>query len=172
MADDDEGTRVDPEIKRLRSENQSLRERLRATEGDLEAAKAATTTAVEAAKAEVRAEAARTITEARLVAAAASKLADPADVAKFVDVSTLGDGSDTAALTKAVEDLIAAKPYLAKSEGTPPAADPGKAPTPPPSADQGQNGTPVPVTTPSFNEVIRGLTRSTSVTFTGNTDKV
>ncbi len=76
--------------------------------------------AVEAAKREGRAEAV-TIANARILkaevkAAAAGKLADPADAVQFLDLGDFAvsdDGDvDTKAISKAIDSLIVAKPYL------------------------------------------------------------
>jgi hypothetical protein len=57
------------------------------------------------------------ILKAEVRAAAAGKLADPADALRYIDLSSFevkDDGdTDAAAIAKAVEDLIASKPYLA-----------------------------------------------------------
>ncbi len=57
------------------------------------------------------------ILSAEVRAAAAGKLADPADALRYIDLSSFevkDDGlTDSAAIAKAVDDLIASKPYLA-----------------------------------------------------------
>lgn len=56
------------------------------------------------------------ILKAEIRAAAAGKLADPADALRFIDLSSLEVGddgaTDAAAIAAAIEDLIKAKPYL------------------------------------------------------------
>lgn len=57
------------------------------------------------------------ILKAEVKVAAATKLADPSDALRYLDLSSFevkDDGStDSAAIAKAVDDLIASKPYLA-----------------------------------------------------------
>ena len=61
------------------------------------------------------------IVKAEIRAAAAGKLADPADALTFIDPSTLeveDDGNtDAAALSAAIDDLLQNKPYLAAQGG-------------------------------------------------------
>jgi len=61
------------------------------------------------------------ILKAEVRAAAATKLADPADALRFLDLSSLEVGDDgevdTAAVSAAIDDLIARKPYLAAQGG-------------------------------------------------------
>lgn len=57
------------------------------------------------------------ILKAEVRVAAATKLADPADALRFIDMSSFEVGDDGAvdgaAIAKAIDDLIASKPYLA-----------------------------------------------------------
>lgn len=61
------------------------------------------------------------ILKAEVRAAAAGKLSDPADALKFLDLSEFEVGSDgevdASQVAKAIEDLIASKPYLAAQGG-------------------------------------------------------
>lgn len=63
------------------------------------------------------------IIKAEIRAAAAGKLNDPADALHYLDTSAISvadDGQvDTSAITSQLNDLIAAKPYLAKGENAP-----------------------------------------------------
>lgn len=76
--------------------------------------------AIEAAKAEGRTEVTTAmnarILESEIKVAAAGKLADPADAVKLIDASQFAvkaDGSIDGDIAKAIDDLVAAKPYLA-----------------------------------------------------------
>lgn len=61
------------------------------------------------------------ILKAEIRAAAASKLADPADALRFIDMSAFEVGADgevdASAISSAIEDLISTKPYLAAQGG-------------------------------------------------------
>ena len=61
------------------------------------------------------------ILKAEVRAAAASKLADPQDALRFLDLSEFEVGSDgevdASLVAKAIDDLIASKPYLAAQGG-------------------------------------------------------
>jgi hypothetical protein len=101
---------------------QIARQKLEAEYQDkLNAGKSVDEQAIEAARAEARSEATKIsdarILRAELKAAATSRLADPSDAALYIDLADFavqpnGD-VDSAALTAAVEDLIARKPHLA-----------------------------------------------------------
>lgn len=73
--------------------------------------------ATRATEAQALAKANERIVRAEIRAAAAGKLADPADALRYLDPSTfeVGDDgdTDTAAIAAAVDDLIGKKPYLA-----------------------------------------------------------
>jgi len=62
------------------------------------------------------AQANKRILAAEIKAAAAGKMADPADALRYIDTSSfeVGDdgATDSAAIAKAVQDLLTAKPYL------------------------------------------------------------
>jgi hypothetical protein len=62
------------------------------------------------------------ILKAEVRAAAAGKLADPADALRFLDLSTLEVGADgevdSKAVASAIEDLVKTKPYLAAQGGS------------------------------------------------------
>lgn len=82
------------------------------------------------AKAEALAPAKARVLEAELRAAAVGKLADPSDAVRYRDLVTLPDVTDdldvdTAALGKAVADLLKAKPHLAAKPTSPGSADGG-----------------------------------------------
>jgi hypothetical protein len=61
------------------------------------------------------------ILKAEIRAAAASKLADPADALRFIDMSAFEVGADgevdASAINSAIENLISTKPYLAAQGG-------------------------------------------------------
>lgn len=61
------------------------------------------------------------ILKAEVRANAASKLADPADALRFIDLSEFEVGSDgevdSSAIAQAIDDLITSKPYLAAQSG-------------------------------------------------------
>jgi len=86
----------------------------------------------EAGKAEFEGALTREKLKASVATAAAGKLTDPADAMSFLDIDALKD-ADAAAVTKAIDELIEAKPYLAL-EGKPPAkrpaGDPNAGPRP------------------------------------------
>lgn len=124
-------------LKKLRSENKSLRERLRESEG----ATAALSTVVDGMRAaELR----------RLVS---DKLADPADLT--VDIASLLDDAgqlDSEKVDAAVDTLLSEKPHFAKQP---------ERPTPPPSDRpiEGLKSGAAPdyrPTTPSWHSAIRG----------------
>lgn len=75
----------------------------------------------EAAKAEARAELNERLVAAEVRAAAAGKLNDPADAAKFLDLSKVdvdGDGNvDADELADMIDQLVEDKPYLAAQSG-------------------------------------------------------
>lgn len=72
--------------------------------------------AIREAEAAANSKANERILKAELKAAAAGKLADPADVYKFIDLSEFEVGSDgdvdADAIGEAIEDLLKSKPYL------------------------------------------------------------
>ncbi|MEV0445446.1 hypothetical protein AB0I84_08195 [Streptomyces spectabilis] len=73
-------------------------------------------TDLDALRAEIRQEFTAQLVRAEVRAAAAGRLRDPADALALVDVAALaGDGGDVdaAAINKAVDELLKAKPYLA-----------------------------------------------------------
>lgn len=110
--------------------------------------------AVETAKREARAEANKAfntrLVQADVRAAAAGKLADPEDAIRFLDLGEFAvdddGGTDKKAITKALDELVKAKPYLAAS-ATRPTGD----------ADQGARGTAG--TGSSMNDLIRNSIR-------------
>jgi hypothetical protein len=69
------------------------------------------------------------LVRAEVKAAAAGKIADPDDAVRFLDLADFApsdDGDiDTKAIAKAVDDLVAAKPYLAADQAPPPAFNGG-----------------------------------------------
>ncbi|MFI2187989.1 hypothetical protein [Streptomyces sioyaensis] len=73
-------------------------------------------TDVEAIKSEIRAEFATQLTETAIKAEAKGRLQDPADALLFISTTDL-DTSDDTAITKAVDDLLKARPYLAAAGG-------------------------------------------------------
>lgn len=97
------------ELDKLRTESQSEQERAIARAKDEGRAEAVTTANERIVRAEVR-------------AAAASKLADPADAVHFLDLSDFtveDDGSvDSKAISKAIDQLVKEKPYLANSKAS------------------------------------------------------
>lgn len=109
--------------------------------------------AVEAARREARAEATKAfntrLLQAEVRATAAGKLADPEDAIRFLDLDEFAvddDGkTDQKAITKALDELVKAKPYLAAS-ATRPTGD----------ADQGARGAPA---ASSMNDLIRNAIR-------------
>lgn len=117
----------DPRVTEANKEAAKYRTRLREAEKALETAKTQGATeletAVATAKAEARLEALteanERIVEAEVLAAAARKLADPADAARLLDLSQFqvdDKGSvDRKAISEAVEALLKDKPYLAGS---------------------------------------------------------
>lgn len=105
--------------------------------------------AIEAAKRDARAEAQTAfngrIVQAEVRASAAGKLADPEDAILHLDLAQFdvdAEGKvDKKAITKALDELVKAKPYLAAS-ATRPTGD----------ADQGARGTPA---SSSMNDLIK-----------------
>jgi len=108
-----DGARKDAEEK---ARQQALSESEKAVE-------AARKDAADAARAEVTAAYQGQIATAELRAAAAGKLADPADVSRFIDVADLDVDKDgkptTKSMTAALEQLLKDKPYLAAAGGRP-----------------------------------------------------
>ncbi len=79
---------------------------------------------LDALRDEVRAEFTQQLVRAEVRAAAAGRLRDPADALALVDTAGLvGEGGDVdaAAVTRAVDELLKAKPYLADSSPNSPA---------------------------------------------------
>lgn len=105
--------------KAAEAEAKAIRDELAAAKAAAEGREAEHTAALEAqrVKDEALAAANTKIAKANLRAAAAGKLADPADALTFIDVSSFevdDDGNtNEAALTAAINDLIESKPYLA-----------------------------------------------------------
>lgn len=96
------------------------------------AAEAAIRTAREEADRAARDEMGPALAAARLETAvlrsAGTKLADPADALRFIDASLVSDDDgqvDTKKLAKAIDELIAEKPYLAAGHKPPTPAVPG-----------------------------------------------
>lgn len=102
------------EVERLRSEmaaaNQTAEERAREE-------------ARREARAEADARANERILKAEIRAAATAKLTDPADALRFLDLSQFdvsNDGDvDAALITEAINDLLAARPYLGRQAAQP-----------------------------------------------------
>lgn len=111
--------------------------------------------AVEQARREAKAEASTAfnvrLVQAEVRAVAAGKLTDPEDAIRFLDLDGFAvddDGKvDKKAVTKALDDLVKAKPYLAAS-ATRPTGD----------ADQGARGSSAGSTSP-MNDLIRNALR-------------
>ncbi|MDX3044100.1 hypothetical protein PV383_44110 [Streptomyces caniscabiei] len=96
-------------------------------------------TDVEAIKAEIRSEFAEGLVEAQLEAAATGRLAKPEDAVLFVGRDTIaelakGGRPDKAAISKAIDDVLAERPYLA-GKAEPQWGDVGGGHRPGPSAD-------------------------------------
>ncbi|MET8880563.1 hypothetical protein [Streptomyces rubiginosohelvolus] len=72
-------------------------------------------TDLEAVKAEIRGEFQTQLAETAIKAEAKGRLQDPADALLYIKSADV-DTSDDAAVTKAVDDLLKARPYLAKAE--------------------------------------------------------
>lgn len=114
-----------------RSSRRAAEKRARDLEAELtrvrESSMSETEKAIEKAKREAKAEATsaynRRILQAEMRAAAAGKLADPEDAIRFLDLDdfTVGDDGaiDQKAVTKALDELVKAKPYLAASATRP-----------------------------------------------------
>lgn len=111
------------ERKQAREEAAAEKARADALQAKLEGKEAEYTAAQEAQKVRDEAIAAANtrILNAEFRAAAAGKLNDPADALRYIETSDFEvsqDGAvDGAAIAKAVEDLIAEKPYLAAQSG-------------------------------------------------------
>lgn len=73
-------------------------------------------TDLEAIKAEIQSEFAVTLAETSLKAEAKGRLVNPADVLLYVKAEDL-KGKDDAAVSKAVDDLLKERPYLAAADG-------------------------------------------------------
>jgi hypothetical protein len=89
-------------------------------------------TDLEAVKTEIRAEFQTQLAETAIKAEAKGRLQDPADALLYIKSADV-DTSDDAAVTKAVDELLKARPYLAKAEadsGTKPWGDVGGGKTP------------------------------------------
>jgi hypothetical protein len=128
--------------KALARKHEKEAKRLQGLESDMEKLREASQTEQEKALADARKEAASTATTeattkanrrvltAEIKAAAGTKLADPADAVRLLDLDSFDiddDGEvDQKAITAAIQDLLKTKPYLAAN---------GKLPTP--SADGG-----------------------------------
>jgi hypothetical protein len=145
------------DLARERDARQAEAKRAKQLEAELETLRAGTMSetekAIEKAKKEGRAEAGaafnKRLVQAEVRAAAAGKLADPEDAIRFLDldefkVADEGD-VDKKAITKALEDLVKQKPYLAAG-ATRPTGD----------ADQGARGGPA---GSSMNDLIRNAIR-------------
>ncbi|MBP5918777.1 hypothetical protein F3K34_44165 [Streptomyces sp. LBUM 1486] len=96
-------------------------------------------TDVEAIKAEIRSEFAESLVHAQLEAAATGRLAKPEDAVLFVGRDTIaelakGGRPDKAAISKAIDDVLAERPYLAGKDA-PQWGDVGGGHRPGPSAD-------------------------------------
>lgn len=97
------------------------------------------------------------LVRAEVRAAAAGRLADPADAVQFLDTTTFVNSKgevDGGAIAKAVDELLARKPYLDKDFAPPNGNGHG-------SADQGARGGKQPPTTAdAMNQIIRGSATS------------
>jgi len=95
---------------------ETLQAKISGTEAE-HAAQVAAQKVQEEARAESDKRANQRILKAEIRAAATGKLADPADALRYLDLSTFDvkdDGeTDSAAIAKAIDDLIKNKPYLA-----------------------------------------------------------
>ncbi len=145
------------DLARERDARQAETKRAKQLEAELDKLRAGamseTEKAIEQAKKEGRAEAGATynkrLVQAEVRAAAAGKLADPEDAIRFLDLDQFkvdDDGDvDKKPITKALEDLVKAKPYLSAG-ATRPTGD----------ADQGARGGPA---GSSMNDLIRSALR-------------
>lgn len=89
-------------------------------------------TDLEAIKAEIRGEFQTQLAETAIKAEAKGRLQDPADALLFIKAADV-DTSDDAAVTKAIDDLLKARPYLASADtpsGSQPWGDVGGGKTP------------------------------------------
>ncbi|GGR71388.1 hypothetical protein GCM10010252_07160 [Streptomyces aureoverticillatus] len=124
--DQDQGEHAQDQTDEL-SEERAAREAAEKEAARLRRANAAVKgTDLDALRDEIRAEFTHQLVRAEVRAAAAGRLRDPADALALVDVAALagsGGDVDTAAINKAVDELLKAKPYLAAetSTSTPPA---------------------------------------------------
>jgi len=107
---------ADRQLKQLRKELDELRAQQQAG-ADQDTAQQAADKARREAEAAALAKANTRILAAEVKAAAAGKLADPSDAARYLDMSEFevsDDGTvDSDAIAEAISDLIKAKPYLA-----------------------------------------------------------
>jgi len=116
-------------ITALKAEASDWRRKLRTTEQERDDLKRAGLDEQERAVAEAEArgraaaeeEFSRRTLEAEIRAAAAGRLQDPADAIRYLDVDALLEQDGSADLPKAIERLLADKPYLAVAEEPPPA---------------------------------------------------
>lgn len=92
----------------------------------------------DAGRTEAEAAARRHLLDAELRAAAAGRLADPGDAARYLDLEQFTPDAagrfDASAISAAIETLVAERSYLGAAPSTPPP------PPPAGSADQGQRG--------------------------------
>lgn len=106
-----------------RTEAQALKAQMDALQAKIDGKEAehAAAQAAQKVKDEALAVANERILKAEVRAAAAAKLADPQDALRFLNLSEFEVGSDgevdAAAVAKAIDDLIATKPYLAAQGG-------------------------------------------------------
>lgn len=104
------------EAKKLRDEFAALKAQVEGKESEFKAQRDA-----QRVKDEALAAANERILKAEVRAAAASKLSDPADALRFLNLSDFEVGSDgevdASQVAKAIDDLVASKPYLAAQGG-------------------------------------------------------
>jgi hypothetical protein len=104
------------EAKAVRAEFEALKAQIEGREAEHKAAQDA-----QRVKDEALAAANERILKAEVRAAAAGKLSDPQDALRFLDMSEFEVGSDgevdSSQVAKAIDDLIASKPYLAVQDG-------------------------------------------------------
>lgn len=117
-------------VKQLEGELEKLRE-LNQTEAE-KALEAARKEGAQAAESEWGTRYAKAQLELAVFRNAGTRFADPEDALRFLDLDEVTkDGNvDPKALTKAVDDLLAAKPYLAVQSGTPTAPSGPRSPSP------------------------------------------
>lgn len=131
-----------------RQADRAARQRIKALEGELETAKRSAMSENERAVAEA-AEAARNEVEAawrgkyltlRVERLAATKLADPADATRLLDMDSVGADTPDEEIGKLLDALLASKPYLAASarNGTPSLDRGPRGGTPPSSIDMNE----------------------------------